>query len=211
MKNTHIAAHLLTIRAVRLQPADPFTWSSGLKSPIYCDNRLTLSYPEIRRDLTNAFVERIMTSFPQATGIAGVATGGIALGVLVAEAIGLPFVYIRSKAKGHGLQNMVEGKVDPAGQYVMIEDLVSTGGSSVKAVKALQATGASVLHTYSIFSYGFEKAQTAFAETGTEYEPLTDLQTLLEKAVAINYLSADESAAIESWRANPQAWSDQQA
>ena len=211
MESSKIAEYLLKIKAVRLSVNEPFTWSSGWKSPIYCDNRLTLSYPEIRRDLTSSFVERIRGTFPQVTGIAGVATGAIALGALVAEAMGLPFVYIRSKAKGHGMQNMVEGKVDPKGQYVIIEDLVSTGMSSVKAVKALQETGATVLHTYAIFSYGFDRATAAFVETGTSYEPLTDLESLLQKAIAIDYLSGDEKATIEAWRKDPQAWSDQQS
>ncbi|MCB0838099.1 MAG: orotate phosphoribosyltransferase [Bacteroidetes bacterium] len=204
--NSHIAAALLQIQAVKIQPKAPFTWSSGWKSPIYCDNRLTLSYPDIRTMIRDEFVSLIRREFPEVTGIAGVATGAIANGVLVAEAMGLPFIYIRSAAKGHGMGNLIEGKVDPKGKYVIIEDLISTGGSSVKAVKAVQETGATVLVTLSIFSYGFPQATKAYAETGTKYIPLTNLQELLQKAEENNYLQPQEKETIYAWQQDPANW-----
>lgn len=206
MENSKIAEYLLKIKAVALRPDEPFTWASGWKSPIYCDNRKTLSYPEIRSAVRDAFVTRIHQDFPEATGIAGVATGAIAQAALVAEALDLPMIYIRDKAKGHGMENLVEGQVDVDGKYVVIEDLVSTGGSSAKAVKALQATGASVLGTLSIFSYGFPQAEATFAETGTTYAPLATLDDLLAKAIEINYLSPEQEATILEWRLAPEKW-----
>ncbi|MDX2249574.1 MAG: orotate phosphoribosyltransferase [Bacteroidia bacterium] len=206
MEYSKIAEYLLKIKAVRINTREPFTWSSGWKSPIYCDNRLTLSYPEIRTAIRDAFIERIRHSFPEVTGIAGVATGAIASGVLVADVLNLPFVYIRPQPKGHGLQNLVEGRVEENGKYVVIEDLVSTGGSSVKAVKALQETGATVLFTYSVFSYGFPQADIAYAETGTGYLPLTNLQELLQKAAEIDYLRPEEMATIFEWQKDPANW-----
>lgn len=201
-----IADYLLKIKAVRINSEEPFTWSSGWKSPIYCDNRLTLSYPEIRKEITEAFVRKIKASYQDVEAIAGVATGAIALGVLVAEALGLPFVYIRSKAKGHGMQNLVEGNVEADKNYVVIEDLVSTGKSSVQAVKALQAVGVKVLGTISIFSYGFPQATKAFETTGTAYDSLINLSELLQKAIEIDYLHASEKETIFSWQQNPEAW-----
>ncbi|MEZ4828635.1 MAG: orotate phosphoribosyltransferase [Bacteroidia bacterium] len=206
MDNSKIAEYLLKIKAIRLNTEEPFTWSSGWKSPIYCDNRLTLSYPEIRTAIRDAFIEKIRQHFPEVTGIAGVATGAIASGVLVADALGLPFIYVRPQPKGHGLQNLIEGKISPEGQYVVIEDLVSTGGSSVKAVKAIQETGATVLVTYSIFSYGFPHAEIAYAETGTGYSPLTNLAELLQKATEIDYLRPEEMATILEWQKDPANW-----
>ena len=206
MVSSKIAEYLLKIKAVRLSIDPPFTWSSGWKSPIYCDNRLTLSYPEIRREIRRAFAERIRNEYSEATGIAGVATGAIAQGVMVAEELGLPFIYVRSKAKGHGMQNLLEGKVDPVGKYVVIEDLVSTGKSSVQAVKAIQESGAEVLGTLAIFSYGFPHARATFAETGTSYDSLTNLQELLQKAEEINYLRPQEKDTILSWQNDPEKW-----
>lgn len=201
-----IAEYLLKIKAIRINTREPFTWSSGWKSPIYCDNRLTLSYPEIRTAIRDAFIQKIRDNYPEVTAIAGVATGAIASGALVADAMNLPFIYVRPQPKGHGLQNMVEGEVDPKGKYVVIEDLVSTGGSSVKAVKAIQETGAAVLVTYSIFSYGFPQADAAYAETGTGYSPLTNLQELLQKAAEIDYLRPEEMATIFEWQKDPANW-----
>lgn len=206
MESSKIAEYLLKIKAVTFSPDEPYTWASGWKSPIYCDNRQTLSYPEIRTAMRNAFVNKIKSEYPGLTAIAGVATGGIALGALVADALELPMIYIRSKAKGHGLGNMIEGKIDAEGKYVVIEDLVSTGGSSAKAVKALQETGAEVLVTLSIFSYGFPQAEVTFAETGTPYAPLATLADLLAAAGEIGYLNDSQSAAIEEWRNNPAQW-----
>ncbi len=206
MSKLKIADYLLEIKAVRLQVQQPFTWSSGWKSPIYCDNRLILSYPEIRKGVSEAFVERIKETYPQATAIAGVATGAIAMGMLVAEAMGLPFVYVREKPKGHGMQNQVEGRADASWKYVVIEDLISTGGSSVKAVKALQAAGLEVLGTLAIFSYGFPQATAAFAETGTAFHTLTGLDALLEQAIKRDYIRTEEIETIQNWQQHPDAW-----
>ncbi|WNJ19798.1 orotate phosphoribosyltransferase [Pontibacter sp. G13] len=208
--SSKIAEYLLKIKAVKIDVGNPFQWSSGWKSPIYCDNRLTLSHPEIRDFIKHGFVERVKAEYPEATGIVGVATGAIALGVLVADEMGLPFIYVRSKAKGHGMQNLLEGDVDSNGKYVVIEDLVSTGCSSVKAVQAVQATGATVLGTISIFSYGFPQAKAAFEETGTQYDSLTNLKTLLEKAQEFDYLQADEQATIFDWQQDPANWNGQE-
>jgi orotate phosphoribosyltransferase len=206
VKSRKIAEYLLKIKAVRIAVESPFTWSSGWRSPIYCDNRLILSYPEIREEVKQAFVELVREKYPHADGIAGVATGAIAWGALVADELGLPFVYVRAKAKGHGLQNLVEGKVKPDMTLVVIEDLVSTGKSSVAAVKSLQEAGAEVLGTLSIFSYGFPQADQAFAATKTSYSPLTNLEALLEKAIEIDYLGAQEKDTIFSWQQNPAEW-----
>ncbi|MEO0468948.1 MAG: orotate phosphoribosyltransferase [Bacteroidota bacterium] len=206
MRSTKIAESLLKINAVRIQPTTPFTWSSGWKSPIYCDNRLTLSYPEIRTAIRDAFVEIIKADFPQVTGIAGVATGAIAHGMLVADVLNLPFVYIRAKAKGHGMKNLVEGKVDDKGTYVIIEDLISTGKSSIAAVEAMQATGATVLQTLAIFSYGFPQAEAAYQQNGTRFQTLTNLKDLLEKATEFDYLQPQEQKTILNWQQDPANW-----
>lgn len=206
MESSKIAEYLLKIKAVRLSVDEPFTWSSGWKSPIYCDNRLSLSYPEVRNYIKASFVSMIKEKFPEAEAIAGVATGAIALGALVADEMGLPMVYIRSKAKGHGMQNLVEGKVEQGGKYVVIEDLISTGGSSVKAVKALQESGAEVLATIAIFSYGFPQATETFKRSGTSYYSLTNLSELLQKAEDFDYLKAEEQATIFDWQKDPEQW-----
>lgn len=206
MESSKIAEYLLKIKAVEFRPDQPFTWASGWKSPIYCDNRKTLSFPEVRRAITDAFVNKVRQSYPDAKAVAGVATGGIAQAALVADALDMPMIYVRSKAKGHGLENMVEGKVDPSTSYIVIEDLVSTGGSSAKAVSAILDTGASVAGTISIFSYGFPQATETFAATGTTYEPLTTLETMLKKAEEIGYLTAEQMAAVREWRLDPANW-----
>lgn len=206
IESDKIAAYLLEIKAVRLSPAEPFTWSSGWKSPIYCDNRLVLSFPEARDYVAASFVTRIQESYPQADGIIGVATGAIAWGVLVAEKLQLPFAYVRAKAKGHGLQNLLEGKVESGKSYVVIEDLVSTGKSSAQAVRAIQESGATVLTTLSIFSYGFPQAEKTFSETGTTYQSLTNLATLLEKAEQNAYLQGQEQETIFAWQQAPDSW-----
>jgi len=204
--SSKIAQDLLEIKAVRFSLAPPFTWASGWHSPIYCDNRKALSYPSLRRYIRDAFVAQVRERYPQATGIAGVATGAIAQGALVAEALDLPLIYIRSQAKGHGMQNLIEGAVDAAGKYVVIEDLISTGKSSVAAVKALQATGAEVLGTLAIFSYGFPQAEAAYAETGTDFHTLTDMAALMRAAEAAEYLQAEQKAVVETWQADPAHW-----
>lgn len=201
-----IAAFLLEIKAVQLSPQEPFTWSSGWKSPIYCDNRLALSFPVIRNVIRDAFAEEIRAAFPNADGIVGVATGAIAWGVLVADVLGLPFAYVRSSTKGHGLQNLLEGKVEAGKSYVIIEDLVSTGKSSAQAVEAVLATGATVLTTLAIFSYGFPQAAETFQKTGTPYQSLTNLSVLLQKATQIAYLQAEEQETIFAWQKSPETW-----
>ena len=206
MERSKIAAYLLKIKAVRLQIEDPFTWSSGWRSPIYCDNRLTLSYPTIRNEICKAFVSEISTRYPDVQGIAGVATGAIAHGVLVAHAMDLPFVYIRSSAKSHGMKNLVEGALNEGDRYVVIEDLVSTGGSSTKAVAALQERGAHVLGTLSIFTYGFPQAETAFAQIQTPFHSLTDLETLMEEAIKLDYLQESEKNLLRQWQKSPETW-----
>ena len=206
MDSSKIAEDLLKIKAVTIQLDPPYTWSSGWQSPIYCDNRLTLSYPKVRTHITQSFVEQVRSRYPEATGIAGVATGAIALGAMVATELNLPMVYVRSKAKGHGMKKMVEGQVDPLGKYVIIEDLVSTGKSSLQAVNAMMETGATVLGTIAIFSYGFPKADEGFAATGTPYHSLTDMKTLLDKAIEIDYLRNEDLATIQNWQKDPGSW-----
>ena len=205
-KRSKIAAYLLKIKAVQLSIAPPFTWSSGRLSPIYCDNRLTLSFPEVRRAICEAFCEEIRNRFPEVDGIAGVATGGIAHAALVADALNLPMVYIRGKAKGHGLKNLVEGRVDTGKPYVVIEDLISTGKSSLAAVKALEETGAQVMHTLSIFNYGLPSATVSFQEAGQSFSSLTNLSVLLTVAKEQGLLSDSERVLIENWQKNPEKW-----
>ncbi|MEL6192221.1 MAG: orotate phosphoribosyltransferase [Bacteroidota bacterium] len=207
MGKLKIADYLLKIKAVSINPKDPYTWSSGWNSPIYCDNRKLLSYPEIRKVIASSFAERIRQDYPQAEGIAGVATGAIAWGALVAEELGLPMVYIRSKAKGHGLQNMVEGVVSEAQQYVVIEDLISTGKSSLKAVKALKESGATVITTLAIFSYGFPEADALFSESGDSFSTLITLEELLQQAIEQNFLDREQKATIFDWQKSPATWS----
>jgi orotate phosphoribosyltransferase len=207
-KVTKIAEYLLKIKAVRLQPESPFTWASGLKSPVYCDNRLSLSFPEVRNLVRDCLLEAIREQFPTAGGIAGVATAGIPQGALVADHLGLPFIYIRSQSKGHGLNNQIEGQIDPEIGYVVIEDLVSTGGSSLKAVEALQEAGGKVLAVMSVFSYGFPQASAAFAGAGIPLYSLLDMNTLLDKAVEIEYIQPHELDVIRTWRQDPKKWSD---
>ncbi|MFN8700018.1 MAG: orotate phosphoribosyltransferase, partial [Flavobacteriales bacterium] len=178
-----IAEFLLTIGAVRLNPENPFTWASGLRSPIYCDNRKTLSFPTIRDAVRDAFAEIIRTSYPKAQCIAGVATGGIAIGALAAQALNLPFIYVRSEAKKHGLNNQVEGHLEPGQRVVVIEDLVSTGKSSLQAVQALREAGAQIDGMVAIFTYGFEKAREQFAASGCRLETLSHFDALVTQAV----------------------------
>ncbi|MDX1907011.1 MAG: orotate phosphoribosyltransferase [Bacteroidia bacterium] len=206
MSSGKIAEYLLSIQAVKLRVDPPFTWSSGWLSPLYCDNRMILSFPEIRRAVTEAFADEIRSRYPDAAALAGVATGAIAWGALAAELLGLPFVYIRAQAKGHGMQNLVEGRIEADKPYVVIEDLISTGKSSAQAVQALQATGAEVRGVLAIFSYGFPQADVAFAETGVSYHSLTTLHHLLEKAVQFAYLRPEDQALILRWREDPANW-----
>lgn len=201
-----VAEYLLEIKAVVLNPADPFTWASGLKSPIYCDNRKTLSYPKVRNYIKTSFADTIAEEFKNCDVIAGVATAGIPHGALVADVLNKPFVYVRDKAKGHGLENQIEGKLDKGQKVVVIEDLISTGGSSLKAVEALRAAGAEVLGLGAIFTYGFQKAVDAFGAAGCKYFTLSDYATLLEVAEKQDYVKKEDKATLLNWYQNPEGW-----
>jgi orotate phosphoribosyltransferase len=201
-----IATQLLQIKAIKLQPANPFTWASGWISPIYCDNRKTLSYPEVRNFIKIQFARRIMERWPNVDVVAGVATGAIAQGVLVADLLGKPFVYIRSSPKGHGLENLIEGDLKPGQKVVVIEDLISTGGSSLKAVEALRSNGADVLGMMAIFSYGFRVAADNFVHAKVDLESLSDYQALINVAAEVGYVSPDDLSALSQWRDDPANW-----
>jgi orotate phosphoribosyltransferase len=196
--NTTINQHLLQIGAVKLSPNEPFTWASGKKSPIYCDNRLTLSYPEVRRLICQSFVDKIKENFKDVEVIAGVATGGIAHGALVAEALGLPLIYVRDKPKGHGRMNLIEGHLEAGKRVVVIEDLISTGGSSLKAVEGIRESGGNVLGLLAIFTYGFEAANKAFEAANCPFDTLTNFTSLLEELKAQNAPEAEISF-MENW------------
>lgn len=203
-----LAGFLLQIKAIKLNPAKPFTWASGLKSPIYCDNRITLSYPKIRTHIRQEFVRLILEKYEKPDVIVGVATGGIAQGALVAQELGLPFAYVRSEKKSHGLTNMIEGVVEAGQSIVVIEDLISTGGSSLKAVDALRERGAIVKGMMAIFTYGMKAASESFLKSDCELTTLTDFETLLQKAADENYINEDELRSLMEWKMDPKAWSD---
>jgi len=200
------AESLLQIKAIKLQPSAPFTWASGWKSPIYCDNRLTLSYPHIRNFIRSQMATQIEQHFGKPDVIAGVATGAIAIGVLVAEELGLPFVYIRSKAKEHGKQNQIEGHIEKGQSVVVIEDLISTGGSSLSAVESLNDFGAKVLGMMGIFTYGFEIAEENFKNANVELVTLSDYHHLLDHATRTGYIAETEKKVLQSWRESPATW-----
>jgi orotate phosphoribosyltransferase len=202
------ARNLLSIKAVKLSPSQPFTWASGLKSPIYCDNRKTLSYPAVRTEIRDGLSELVKTHYPNAEVIAGVATGAIAQGALTAELLGLPFVYVRSEEKKHGLTNIVEGVVNAGQKVVVIEDLVSTGQSSLKAVQALRDMGCEVLGMVAIFTYNFAIAQQRFQEAKVSLHTLTDYNILVEEAVNENYVKAAEMETLNQWSKDPAAWAE---
>ena len=201
-----IAESLLQIKAIKLQPENPFTWASGWKSPIYCDNRLTLSFPTIRNFLKIEFAKQIEEIYGKPDYIAGVATGAIAIGVLVAEYMGVPFIYVRDKAKGHGRQNQVEGFFEAGSNVVVIEDLVSTGGSSLKAIAALKEAGARVLGMLAIFTYDFQVARDNFEESGVRLNTLSDYQHLLELAEEQGSILPNQLDLLKKWRVNPSSW-----
>ncbi len=201
-----VAAKLLEIEAIRLSTASPFTWSSGWLSPIYCDNRLSLSYPAVRRYVTQQLTAAIEAHFTGAEVIAGVATAGIPQGALVAEALGLPFVYVRSKPKGHGMENLIEGKVMPGARVVVIEDLVSTGGSSLKAATALQHASFEVMGMAAIFTYGFDTAQQNFQEANIPLVVLSHYEALIQLAVANGHVTAQQAQSLQAWRSSPATW-----
>jgi orotate phosphoribosyltransferase len=201
-----VAEFLLQIKAVKLQPANPFTWASGWKSPIYCDNRKTLSYPHIRTFIRQEFVSLITNEFGKPDAIAGVATGGIAIGALVAQELGIPFVYVRSGSKGHGLQNQIEGVLDPSQSVVIIEDLVSTGKSSLQAAEAIKAVGSEIKGMAAIFTYGFKVAEDAFNEHKIKLRTLTDYETLIKQALKSDYISENAVETLQNWRETPETW-----
>ncbi|MFO7862768.1 MAG: orotate phosphoribosyltransferase [Salinivirgaceae bacterium] len=203
-----IAQSLLQINAIQLEPSNPFIWASGLKSPIYCDNRKILSYPKVRTLVRDAFIQKIKESFSDVDYIAGVATGAIAHGALVAEELGLPFLYVRSEVKGHGMQNLIEGDAVPGKKVVVIEDLVSTGGSSVKAVEALRHHGLKVQGLIAIFTYGFQKAYDVFKEANCDWSVLTDYQTMIDIAIEEELLAPADMSVLEDWQDDPQNWSN---
>jgi orotate phosphoribosyltransferase len=200
------AEFLLQIKAVKLNKKDPFTWASGWKSPIYCDNRKTLSYPKIRNYIRQEFVKLIEAEYGDVDVIAGVATGAIAIGALVAQELGKPFVYIRSSSKGHGLQNKIEGVIDRGQSVVVVEDLISTGGSSLKAVEALRSVGADVKGLTAIFTYEFDVSENAFAQAKCEKHVLTNYTRLIEQALEMNYIDEVDVASLKEWRENPSEW-----
>ncbi|MBO6005761.1 MAG: orotate phosphoribosyltransferase [Paludibacteraceae bacterium] len=201
-----VAESLLNIKAIKLQPSDPFTWASGWKSPIYCDNRKTLSFPEIRTLVRDEFVKTVKAKYPQAEVVAGVATGAIAQGALVAQELGLPFIYVRSSPKDHGLGNLIEGDLKAGQKVVVIEDLISTGGSSLKAVEAVRAAGAEVLGMVAIFTYGFPVSENAFKEHNVELTTLSNYNAMIEAAVATGYVKEEQVETLKEWRKSPDTW-----
>ncbi|MGO4497027.1 orotate phosphoribosyltransferase [Paenibacillus sp. 2RAB27] len=202
----HIAASLLDIEAVALRPQQPFTWTSGLKSPIYCDNRLTMSHPAIRDAIADGFVALIKEKFPEAEVVAGTATAGIPHAAWVAQKLGLPMIYIRDKAKGHGKENLIEGTVKPGQKVIVIEDLISTGGSSLKAAVAVKDAGAEALGVLAIFSYQLDKATDAFAAAEMPLHTLSNYSTLLEVALEKGKIQQTDMELLRSWRVNPSAY-----
>ncbi len=201
-----VAEFLLQIKAVVVQPRNPFTWASGWKSPMYCDNRKILSYPLIRTFIRHEFVTKIEAQYGKPDIIAGVATGGIPIGALVAQEMNLPFIYVRPEPKGHGLNNQIEGVYEEGRNVVVIEDLISTGSSSLKAVAALRKAGVKVKGLVAIFSYGFEIAQTNFDDADCDYHVLTDYNTLIEQATKINLVEPSQVDSLKDWRMNPSEW-----
>lgn len=201
-----VADKLLKIKAVKLQPRNPFTWASGWKSPIYCDNRKTLSYPQIRTYIKTQLCRVIQEQFPDVDVIAGVATGAIAQGALVADELGLPFIYIRPTPKDHGLENLIEGDLKPRQKVVVVEDLISTGGSSLKAVDAIRNNGSEVLGMVAVFSYGFPVAEKQFRASRVKLITLCDYDAVLTEALHTNYISEEDVETLREWRTNPSEW-----
>lgn len=201
-----VASNLLQIKAVKLEPKNPFTWASGWKSPIYCDNRKTLSYPVVRTYIRDQFVALIRNKYPEVEVIAGVATGAIAQGALVAQELGLPFIYVRSAAKNHGLENLIEGAYEVGQKVVVVEDLISTGGSSLQAVEALRAAGCEVLGLTAIFTYGFQKAVANFAAANCQMDTLSNYDAMIDLAVKTGYVHADEVEKLKEWRVSPETY-----
>ena len=200
------AGKLLDIKAIKLQPNAPFTWASGWKSPFYCDNRKTLSYHDVRSFVKLELVHAILSYFPEATAVAGVATGAIAQGALVAEELALPYAYVRPKPKDHGMKNQIEGQLPEGAKVVVVEDLISTGGSSLKAVAALREAGFEVVGMVASYTYGFPVAEEAFKEANVRLVTLTDYQNVVEKALEIGYISKEDVPMLDEWRRDPANW-----
>lgn len=201
-----IAKNLLQIKAIKLNVEQPFTWASGWKSPIYCDNRKTYFYPYLRKIITQGFVKTIEERFPSVEVIAGVATGAVGYGALVAEAMNLPYIYVRSEPKKHGLENLIEGEQPKGKNVVVIEDLISTGGSSLKVVQALRDTEAMVLGLTAIFTYQFDMANSAFNEKQCEFYTLSNYETLIKTAFEMNYVEQHHLQTLSEWRKSPETW-----
>ena len=201
-----VAQSLLQIKAIKLSPANLFTWASGWHSPIYCDNRKILSFPETRRLVYESFAEVIAAKYPDADIIAGVATGAIAHGVLVAEKMGKPFIYVRSAPKGHGLGNQIEGSLPEGAKVVVVEDLISTGGSSLKAVEALRKDGCEVIGMLAIFTYGFPVASEKFSEADVELTTLSNYGAVLEHLLKTEFIGEEEMETLKEWRKDPANW-----
>jgi orotate phosphoribosyltransferase len=200
------AAKLLDIKAIKLQPNDPFTWASGWKSPFYCDNRKTLSFPGLRSFVKVELARLVMEQFPEAEAVAGVATGAIPQGALVADLLNLPFVYVRSKPKDHGLENLIEGELKPGTKVVVIEDLISTGGSSLKAVDAIRKSGSEVVGMVASYTYGFPVAVQAFQEAQVKLVTLTNYEAVLEVALQTGYIQDTDVPVLNQWRKDPAHW-----
>lgn len=200
------AGKLLGIKAIKLQPNDPFTWASGWKSPFYCDNRKTLSYHDVRSFVKLELVHAILANFPEATAVAGVATGAIAQGVLVAEELAMPYAYVRPKPKDHGMKNQIEGELPEGSKIVVVEDLISTGGSSLKAVAALREAGFEVVGMVASYTYGFPVAEEAFKEANVQLVTLTDYQSVVEKALETGYINKEDVPMLDEWRKDPANW-----
>ncbi len=203
---TAFAEQLLEVKAIKLRPENPFTWASGWKSPFYCDNRKTLSYPALRTFVKENLARMIRENFSEATAVAGVATGAIAQGALVSDELGLPFCYVRSKAKDHGMGNLIEGTLPEGSKVVVVEDLISTGGSSLKAVEALRDAGFEVVGMVAAYTYGFAVAEDAFRAAGVKLLTLTNYQAVVSVATATGYITADQQPTLDAWRKDPAAW-----
>jgi orotate phosphoribosyltransferase len=208
-KALKIAEFLLQIKAVKLQPKNPFIWASGWKSPIYCDNRITLSFPNIRTFIRQAYAQSILDYFGKPDLIAGIATGGVPQGVLVAQELGIPFIYVRSSPKDHGMGNIIEGYFEKGQRVVVIEDLISTGGSSIKAIQSLREAGLDIKGLVAIFSYGFEIATKNFADAECPVLTLSDYDTLVDSALKTKYITEDDIVSLHKWREKPEVWNPQ--
>lgn len=200
------AEKLLKVKAIKLQPENPFTWASGWRSPFYCDNRKTLSYPELRSFVKTELARVIMENFDEVDAIAGVATGAIAQGALVADMLNKPFVYVRSKPKDHGLENLIEGELKPGMKVVVVEDLISTGGSSLKAVEAIRNNACDVIGMVAAYTYGFETAKAAFQKAKVRLITLTNYEAVIDVALRTGYITENQITLLDAWRKSPSTW-----